>query len=78
MNYDPNPLTRQGTFKHELVHQQTALTGTAMFGGKDTPAFVKWWNNPQNYAADEVSAYTAGIRYLQQVLLFTRPMTDYH
>jgi hypothetical protein len=77
-DYDPNPLTRQASMKHELVHQGTSSEGAAMFGGVDTPAYNKWWYNPQNWAADEVAAYGAEIQYLQQSVLFTRPMATYH
>jgi RHS repeat-associated protein len=64
---DPNPYTREATTRHERVHQQTVVAGIAKYG-KDTPAFKQWFYNPQNWAKDEVKAYSAGIAYLEQSL----------
>jgi len=68
---DPNPYTREATRRHENVHRQTTMEGVAKYG-KDTPAFKKWWYNPQRWASDEVKAYSAGISYLEEVLRTTK------
>jgi hypothetical protein len=64
---DPNPYTREATARHEAVHQQTVEAGIAKYG-QDTPAFRQWYYNPQNWAKEEVKAYTADIKYLEQSL----------
>lgn len=64
---DPNPYTRNATRQHERVHQQAVREGIAKYG-KDTPAYYKWYLNPQRWAENEVKAYSAGIRYLEQSL----------
>jgi len=61
---DPNPYTREATARHEGVHKATVEAGIAKYG-KDTPAFKQWFYNPQNWARDEVKAYSAGIAYLE-------------
>lgn len=70
--YDPNPLTRDATTAHEDVHAATTAYGRATYGA-GTQAFNKWWTNPQNWAADEVNAYSAGIHSLQTAILFSVP-----
>lgn len=64
---DPNPYTREATARHEEVHKETVEAGIAKYG-KDTPGFKQWYNNPQNWAKDEIKAYSAGIAYLEQSL----------
>jgi hypothetical protein len=64
---DPNKYRVEATNVHERVHQQTTLEGIAKYGA-GTPAFKAWRNNPQNWAADEVKAYSADIKYMQDVL----------
>jgi len=67
---EPNPYLRNATELHEAVHHATVQEGIARFG-EDTPEYNRWFNNPRNWAADEVNAYTAGINYLRGVLLIT-------
>jgi len=64
---DPNPYRVEATRRHEEVHRQTVLAAIARYGA-NTPAFRRWRDNPRIWAADEVKAYSADIRYMQQVL----------
>jgi len=67
INDDPNPYTKEATRRHEEVHRRTVLGGIERYG-RDTPEYNSWFNNPRNWAADEVKAYSAEIKYMRQTL----------
>lgn len=52
---------------HEAVHRQTIMEGIAKYGDH-TPAFNKWYTDPKRWAADEIKAYSADIKYMENVL----------
>jgi hypothetical protein len=64
---DPNPFREEATRVHERVHEQSIKAGIAKYG-KETPAYDKWYYNPKRWAADEVKAYTADLKYMERVL----------
>jgi hypothetical protein len=64
---DPNPYTKEASVRHEAVHRRTILAGIERYG-KDTPEFTRWYQNPRRWAADEVKAYSAEIKYMRQTL----------
>ncbi|MFL6253577.1 MAG: RHS repeat domain-containing protein [Pyrinomonadaceae bacterium] len=64
---DPNPFREEATRVHERVHEQSIKAGIAKYG-MDTPAYDKWYSDPKRWAADEVKAYTADIKYMERVL----------
>ena len=63
------PIRDQGTEVHEAVHKgyQHALEKAV---GKGTKAFASHWDNPKEWATDEVNAYTAEIAFYQTVVAY--------
>ena len=66
-NYDSDSVVREATEEHEAVHKATINQGLQQFRGQ-TPEFRQWLYNPVNWAADEVAAYGASIKYYQMCL----------
>jgi uncharacterized Zn-binding protein involved in type VI secretion len=63
---DPCGKVREAaTMAHEKVHQATQKALQKKFG-VGTPAFSKAWNNGQNWAQDEVNAYAADQKFINQ------------
>jgi len=64
---DPNPYRVKATEVHEAVHEKAVKNAIAKYG-ENTPAFNKWYLNPHRWAANEVRAYSADIKYMEQVI----------
>jgi hypothetical protein len=63
---DPCSKVREAaTTAHEKVHQATQKALEKQFGVK-TPAFTKAWNDGKNWAQDEVNAYAADQKFMNQ------------
>ena len=61
---DPCGKLREGaTMAHEKVHQATQKAMEKKYGVK-TPAFKKAWNDGKNWAQDEVNAYAADQKFM--------------
>ncbi len=57
-------VSEAGTMAHEKIHQGTQQAMEAKLG-KGTPAFNKEWNDAKNWASDEVNAYGAGQKFME-------------
>lgn len=64
VNENENPWRTEATRRHEAVHKATQEWGKARFGSTEDPRFKRWWNNPRNWAADEIKAYATEILYM--------------
>jgi len=68
----PNPWLTQATKIHEESHKQDNLAAFKQFG-KGSKAWVDWYTNPRRFAAGEVKAYSADIKYLEDVVRANTP-----